>query len=102
MTKRLVIAGTSSMQAWDEGAAAYARASRLRSPENFATTAAELAEFTTLPQGCTQPVQIIVGDSNKRARTAQWNAHWTLSDLPGGALVDIDGDRLLVSPAHFS
>lgn len=101
MAKKLVIAGVSAMQAWDEGAGSYARPTRLHSPASFATSAAELAEFTRLPQGCTQPVQILVGDGGNRARTAKWDARWRLPNLPAGALVDIEGDRLLVSPEQF-
>ena len=101
MAKKLVITGTSAMQAWDEGVGAYARPTRVRSSAQFATTAAELAEFTTLPQGCTQPVEILVGDAANRTRTARWHANLRQSPLPAGELYDIGGDRLLTSPGLF-
>ena len=101
MTKKLVITGVSAMQAWDEGAAAFARATRLRSPAQFAATSAELAEFTTLPQGCTAPVQIMVGDVAKRAHTTQWQASHRTAPMPAGALLDVGGNRCLTSPELF-
>lgn len=101
MAKKLVITGTSAMQAWDEGAGAYARPTRLRSPAGFASSAAELAEFTTLPQGCTEPVDILVGDAAKRTRTSRWHADLRESLLPAGSLYDIGGNRCLTSPGLF-
>ena len=89
------------MQAWDEGAAAFARATRLRSPAQFATTAAELSRFTTLPPGCTAPVEILVGDARNRPQSKQWQAHWRKTPLPPGSVWDLGDDRYVTGPEYF-
>ena len=101
MEKQLVLTGTSAMQAWDGGVGAYARPTRLVSPAKFAASAAELAEFGTLPQGCTEPVQILVGSASNRARTSRWQASARQAPLPPGTLRDIGGNRCIVSPEFF-
>ena len=100
-SKRLCITGVSAMQAWDEGAMSYARPSRVTSPNTLADTSAELAAFTTLPQGCTEPVHIAVGNDAHRLRTKQWAAHRRRASYPVGSLLDIDDNRLVVSPNEF-
>ena len=101
MVKHLVITGTSAMQAWDGGVRDFARPSRLRSTANFAATAQELADFDALPQGCTEPVRILVGSDANRLRTGRWEAIYRNSPLPAGSLWDIGGNRCIVSPEFF-
>ena len=101
MAKHLVITGTSAMQAWDEGVGSYARTTRISSPATFAASAEELRDFTTLPQGCTEPVQIMVGDRAKRLHTKRWDACLRVAPMPPKSLVDIGGDRCLITPEYF-
>ena len=101
MAKRLAITGVSSMQAWDEGAKTYARPTRLRSVASFAASASDLAAFTTLPQGCTTPVEILVGDIAKRSKTRLWRACLKKDPLPSGSLWDLGDNRCLTAPEYF-
>ena len=101
MTKKLVIAGVSAMQAWDEGARPYARPSRMRSPGSFASTIDELESFSVLPQGCSYPVDVLTGNVSSRHRSRKWLAHPRRSPLPSGSLRDIGNDRYLISPGFF-
>ena len=98
---RLVITGVSSMQAWDEGALEYSRPSRIVSPSSFARTAKELRGFTTLPAGCTYPVDILVGDRGSRIRSKRWSAHLRSGLLTSGTLSDLGEGRYLTSPEFF-
>lgn len=101
MAKKLVITGTSAMQAWDEGVGAYARPTRVRTSAQFATTAAELAEFTTLPQGCTQPVEILVGDAGNRVNSKRWLGKLRRSPLPMGSIWDVGEGRYITFAGYF-
>ena len=101
MEKHLVITGTSAMQAWDGGVRDFARPSRLRSTANFAATAQELADFDALPQGCTEPVEILVGSDANRLRTNRWWANLRTTPLPVGSLYDVGGGRCITSPEYF-
>ncbi|MDO4532659.1 MAG: hypothetical protein Q4C36_02950 [Coriobacteriia bacterium] len=96
----LVIANTSAMQALDEGAGSFAHPSLVRSPSSFASSAAELNSFETLPTGCTTPVEVLVGNRT-RLNTTQWKAHYNTAKLPAGSLLDIGHDRLLTSAERF-
>ncbi|MDO4399704.1 MAG: hypothetical protein Q4D27_02005 [Coriobacteriia bacterium] len=101
MTKKLVITGVSAMQAWDEGARPYARPSRVRSPNSFAAASSELAEFSALPQGCVNPVEILVGSDSSYHRTHRWRAHVQRSPLPPNSILDIGLNRCMTSPEFF-
>ena len=99
--KRLVITGTSSMQAWDEGAQAYARPSRVVSTKSFAQTSDDLRAFDLLPSGCTLPVDILVGNDGNRMRTSRWNARLKTGKLIPGTLWEVGSNRFLTSPEYF-
>ena len=101
MGKNLAITDASSMQAWDEGADAYARPTRLCNPSAFAATSDELDAFTQLPQGCTLPVDILVGDAGNRVKSKEWYAHVRTGRLPAGSLLGIGQHRYLTTPAFF-
>jgi len=101
MAKHLVITGVSAIQAWDGGVRDFARSSRLRSTASFAATAQDLADFDALPQGCTEPVEILVGSAANRLHTSRWQASLRSTPLPVGSLYDVGGGRCITSPELF-
>lgn len=100
-SKRLVITGISAIQAWDEGAMAYARPSKVTSPTTFAQSSAELRQFDVMPAGCPHPVEILVGEDSHRPRGKLWHAYWKSASLVPGSLWEIGHDRCLTSPEYF-